>query len=438
MLLIYSDKFTQRLQYILQELLQRRLGLIFSLTQDWDFFLASQEVKINYSNQTDERALNILPHGLLDETTIVKQNISVKKHPDWRFIFFEQNTNIPFDIFSAAFYLLSRYEEYNLTQTDKHGRFLHEQSLAFQNGFEHIPLVDIWAQQLGFELKKMFPAIEIKQKHFQFLSTVDIDFAFRYTGIGLTRQIGKLFKSFLQRRFSDVSSQLFTFFGGTKDPYDTYDYIHKITQSSNQQLQYFVLMCSGTDYDKTINPHSPEMNRLLKRLSAKANIGAHPSYNSTEEISLMKEEKTLLENHIGKEISNSRQHFLRVKFPTTFRNLIEAKIENDFSLGYTNHCGFRASTTNSFLFFDLERNEQTRLLLHPVAAMDTALRYGMKLNVKEAKQKAEQLMNEVEKTGGTFISIWHNSNLGKEEGWQEWREVFEKIHTLASIKTESI
>ncbi len=434
MLLIYSEKFSPRLQYILQELLQRRLGLAFSLTQDWNFFRASQKPKINYSNQIDEHSLQISTHGLLNETTIEKQNIEVKKHTDWQFYFFEKNATIPFDLFSAAFWLLSRYEEYNLTNPDKHGRFPHEQSLAFKNHFEHIPLVDAWIKQLGFELQQLFPTLEIKQNKFQFLSTIDIDFAFRYSGAGLKRQFGKLLKALWQRRFSDVASQLLTLIGSKKDAYDMYDYIQKITQSHNQPLQYFMLMRNGNEYDKNINPHSPDMKRLLKKLSAEVTVGLHPSYNSSDELALLKEEKKLLETYLGKTVTNSRQHFLRVKFPTTFRNLIEAKVENDFSLGYTNHCGFRASTTNPFLFFDLEKNETTNLLLHPVALMDTALRYGMKLTPREAKQKVKQLMNEAEKTGGTFIIIWHNSNLGKEEGWQEWREVFEKIHTLASIK----
>jgi hypothetical protein len=105
-------------------------------------------------------------------------------------------------------------------------------------------------------------------------------------------------------------------------------------------------------------------------------------------------------------------------------------------MGFANHCGFRASTAYPFTFFNLHSNRQLPLILYPVTIMDTALRYGMKLTPVQAMYEIETDMNEVEKTGGVFISIWHNSNLSASEGWESWREVFSKMHTLASIKTK--
>ena len=61
---------------------------------------------------------------------------------------------IPFDIFAASFYLLSRYEEYLPHVKDEHGRFPVEESLAFQQGFLEIPVVDLWVKKLKEALRK--------------------------------------------------------------------------------------------------------------------------------------------------------------------------------------------------------------------------------------------------------------------------------------------
>jgi hypothetical protein len=55
---------------------------------------------------------------------------------------------MPFDIFSAAFYLMSRYEEYLPSIRDKHDRFDAKQSLAYKENFLHQAVVDRWAIQL--------------------------------------------------------------------------------------------------------------------------------------------------------------------------------------------------------------------------------------------------------------------------------------------------
>ena len=42
---------------------------------------------------------------------------------------------LPYDIFAASFYLISRYEEYLPHVKDEYGRFTAEESLAYKNGF---------------------------------------------------------------------------------------------------------------------------------------------------------------------------------------------------------------------------------------------------------------------------------------------------------------
>jgi hypothetical protein len=173
---------------------------------------------------------------------------------------------------------------------------------------------------------------------------------------------------------------------------------------------------------------------LLKRLHEKGELGIHPSYLSGDDYKMIAHEKKHMEAILQKQVLHSRQHYLRFQIPSTFQSLIKAGITNDYSMAYAGHVGFRASTCMPFQFFDIIANQITPLTSYPVAVMDTTLRYAMKMKPADAQKKIEQLMVIVKELNGTFISIWHNSNLGEEEGWGNWKNTFEYMHTLATEK----
>ncbi len=430
MLYVYTIQKTERLKYILYELLGRRMGFDFLLTDDLNEFKILDGAKINYSETVFEDAINIKPHFLLFEDNIRNQNIEVKSNTEWNKIFFESQSEIPFDIFAASFYLLSRYEEKLPYESDEHGRYKAEQSLAVKNNFIEIPLIDIWAKHFKEIILTKFPQTKFRENHFKFTSTIDIDFAYKYRGIGLMKQTLKFWKSLLQARFKDCFEQL----NFKNDPYDTYGFIQKVSTNNQSTLLYFLLMRTGTEFDKNISPKSVEMKNLVIKLSEKNEIGLHPSYFSDDEKKL-KEEKLLLEKISNKKISITRQHFLKFNLPHTYRKLITQGFTDDYSMAYSAICGFRASTSFPFYFFDLEKNETTNLTIHPTTAMDVTLKNYQKLSPEQAISKIEFLINEVKKVDGIFISLWHNSNLCLNDEWKGWRIVFEKMHALTSKKT---
>jgi hypothetical protein len=413
------------------------MGIDFFVTEDENEFKTFEGAKINYSETIFEDAINIKPHFLLFEDIIRFQEIAVKNVAEWSKIFFENQSNIPFDIFAASFYLLSRYEEFLPTiqgserqaglphKSDEHGRYQPEQSLAVKNNFIEIPLVDIWAKKLKEKIISEFPQTEFRENQFKFISTIDIDFAYKYKGINFVRQTLKFGKSLLQVRFKDCIEQLFF----KNDPYDTYDFIQNIATNNQSTLLYFILMRTGTKFDKNISPYSDEMKNLVEEISEKNEIGLHPSYFSDDEKRL-KKEKTVLENISQKNITKSRQHFLKFNLPETYRQLIKHGITDDYSMAYSAVCGFRASTSFPFYFFDLVKNEITSLTIHPTTIMDVTLKNHQNLSPEKAIDKIETLMDEVKKVNGTFISLWHNSNLCLNDEWKMWREVYTKMHSL--------
>ena len=59
--------------------------------------------------------------------------------------------------------------------------------------------------------------------------------------------------------------------------------------------------------------------------------------------------------------------------------------------------------------------------------MDVTLKNYMHLKPQEAWNLIEELMLEVKKVNGTFISLWHNESLKDSGQWPEWCKVFEQI-----------
>ena len=111
---------------------------------------------------------------------------------------------LPFDIFSALFYLLSRYEEYLPFTPDEHGRFEASQSLAWRQGFLQQPVVDQWVKRFGELLTEHFPDLPIRKQEFRCLSTIDVDapWAFRHKGIFRSMAIlDKTFHTILLQEF---------------------------------------------------------------------------------------------------------------------------------------------------------------------------------------------------------------------------------------------
>jgi hypothetical protein len=207
-------------------------------------------------------------------------------------------------------------------------------------------------------------------------------------------------KALLQCRFQHVNNYLKTVLGKeVADPFDNFE----PANLPNPPI-YFILTAPFDKYDKNISLSSKSFTGLINKLKAFSEIGIHPSYHSSKKISLIEKEKNRLESIAQLRITKSRQHYLRFRFPDTFQALIKSGITDDYSLGWTTDAGFRASIAVPYPFFDLVKNEETKLLLHPLAIMDNIF------SKDEEQTIFNELREEVETMGGEFIVLTHNSN----------------------------
>ena len=145
-MIVYSPSITSRLRYVSDFIGIQLTGNAFTLTSNKEEFDNSQELRINYSfDNANVNAFWLKPHGLLNEKGIREQDLACFDL-DANIAFFRTDADLEFDIFSAIFYLLSRYEEYLPHSKDMYGRYAHDNSLAFKQNFLQVPLVNYWLQ----------------------------------------------------------------------------------------------------------------------------------------------------------------------------------------------------------------------------------------------------------------------------------------------------
>lgn len=421
-MLIYSHTISARLQYICKFIFQEQLGIGFSLTNDLDSFKQHDGPKINYSGlRPDGECINLHNHPLLFEKNITTQNIQCFETTNYKAFFETPESDFAFDIFAASFYLLSRYEEYLPHAEDMYGRYAHENSIAFKEGFLQQPLVNIWINDFSGFLKLRFPSIQPKQRSFQFIPTYDIDIAWSYKNKGLLRNLGGFIKSPSLERITVLA-------GFKKDPFNCYEYLRLLhNKYAFDPIYFFLAATSKSTYDKNISPYHYSMWQLIKKHAKVYRIGLHPSWKSFNNPALIKKEKKVVETAGNLNVIRSRQHYIKFSLPQTFEQLTAAGITEEYSMGYGSINGFRASVASSFFWYNLHSETVTALRLFPFCFMDANSFYEQKQNTEVSLAEILYYYEVCKKVNGEMITIFHNNFLGTDKFFEGWRALYENF-----------
>jgi hypothetical protein len=425
--IIYTDTINQRIEYVLHIVFNRVLGIEYRLTDSRSEFAGYRGPKINYSAGEATCNVQILPNGLLSESDIRLQDIRVTFWNNLPVFFQTQAPEIPFDIFSAVFYMVTRYEEYLPFIPDVHGRFRADQSLAFRNNFLRLPVVDLWCIELAGLLGIAGKCPNIHPSNYRFELTVDIDMPWTYRNRSLLCHLGPLMKELLLLRIKDFRNRLAVLLHLKPDPADNFHYIEETEKKLHRPVRFFALCRNRGTNDPNRSAGRKKFHSLLRQLDAKRTVGIHPSYVSSGFAPFMSEEIKYLENVLQRKIESSRQHFLRLSLPISYRNLIDDGITHDYSLGFAAQTGFRAGIARSFPFYDLQEEKTTGLMIHPFQVMDRTLLSYLKLTPDEAIEEYAYYAKIIHNVGGEFVSLWHNDSLGEFGEWKGWKKVFEAM-----------
>lgn len=426
MLLVYSHKITPRLKYTFKQVCTRILEIPVSFTTTVEAFIAHDSLKISYTKQPLNNELFIRSHDLLFEQGLSDVEILVQDWNDTKCFFNAgEKSVIPYDIFAASFYLLSRYEEYLPHVKDEYGRFTAKDSLAFKNNFLHKPVVNIWAYKFKAILQKRFPNYNFISGSYSICPIIDVPMAYYFKHKGLMRTIGGTLNDVFKFKLKQLYQRYLVILGFKKDPYNTFIWIiNKQKQTKNKFLVFFLIGDYST-YDKNININKRKFVSLIKSVSDYCRVGLKASYFALENFSGLKLEKTNMESIINTTLLASRNSFSKLNLPANYRNLIDLEIREDYTMGYVNEIGFRAGTCTPFLFYDIDYEIQTPLMVHSYHLMDYALLQHTSLLDK--KETLNKIINEIKQVKGIFTPVFHNYTFSNEERWQGFKELFTLI-----------
>ncbi|HZI68692.1 MAG TPA: hypothetical protein VFD44_03230, partial [Hanamia sp.] len=333
MLLIYLPQNSPRTQYVFDLIFSEEFGMVYRTTNSKEEFANFTEEKINYSEERIGETFFIKSSGLLWESGINQKQISVEERNSMKVIFSNESADLGFDIFSAVFFMLSRYEEYLSAERDKFGRFQAKQSLAYKNDFLQKPVVNIWIENLKSVFKNRFPGLQFKQESFNALITYDVDVAYKFKGRSFGRNLGSALKDIAGFNIKNFKVRIQTLLRGAKDPWDVYEEVQQLLSKNQLPSVFFFLLADKSEHDRNLDYKHPVMKQLIQQISSFTKTGIHPSFHTSTLPGKIKEEKERLESISGKMVTKSRQHYLKFQLPETYDFLISNGITEDYSMG---------------------------------------------------------------------------------------------------------
>jgi hypothetical protein len=426
MLLVYTHKTSPRLKYVFQHICTRILGVKVNFTNKIEEFIAHDSLKMSYTRQQLGNEFFIKSNDILFEQGLDDIEIQIQ---DWGrtkcFFYNGDKSTIPFDIFAASFYMLSRYEEYLPHVKDDFGRFTAVESIAYKHNFLHQPVVDIWAYNFKEALQKQFPEFQFPKKSYRIKPIIDVPCAYNYRLKGIMRTLGGAIKDFLKLRLRSLYYRFAVILGFKHDPYDTFKYIITRQKHTKFKFLFFFLLGDYSTYDKGINPNKKRFVSLIKHVADYCDVGLKTSFFAIDDASILKKEKIKMEEIINKPLVASRQSFSRLNLPESYRHLIELEIKEDYTMGYVNQIGFRAGSCTPFLFYDLDFEIQTPLKINSYHVMDYTLL--QKHSFLDKKKVINEVINEIKQVDGEFIPVFHNYTFSDSMRWNGFKELFNLI-----------
>ncbi len=425
--MLYSPSVSERLRYLATYLFEELWCVSLQITDDQELYTQGNGVGINYSGKSiREEEVLLFPHALLFEKGVQEQGLNSGMHEGVPTCFAAPpGYALPFDPLAASFYLLSRYEEYLPHTADTHARYPAELSWAYRNGALSRPIIWEWLKLLRTAIQRVYPQWTPSRKasDYEFVPTYDIDIPWAYRYRGWRGWVRAAIEA-IQLNWRSWQKRIAAWRNPSTDPYFTFPDLEQLHRSSAIRPTIFWLLADRSKHDINPNPAIPAFQQLVQSVALWSDSGLHPSYVGGQSASGITKEKGRLQEVLGETIYRSRQHYLRLSLPNTYRELQKAGITTDYSMGFAAQAGFRAGTTEPFWWYDLEQEQITNLRVYPFAVMDVTLKQYMGLDAAAAKTYLLDLQQYCRQEGLRFCTLWHNSSFSELHGWSGWNTVY--------------
>ncbi|EFC90816.1 conserved hypothetical protein [Dethiosulfovibrio peptidovorans DSM 11002] len=348
---------------------------------------------------------------------------------------------LDFDLFTTAFYILSRVEESVNPERDSHDRFPASASHALKNGYLHRPVVNEMVEILCGCLKVLWPGLERKKREFQIKLTHDVDSPFEVLFSSVGRVIKSMGGDVIKRR--DVSRALsrglswfrLRFRGDVRlDSAYSFDLIMDIGEQHGIVDDFYFIPLNTSPFDGNYKMTDTPILNLMKHIKNRGhNVGFHGSYETYKDPERVKKEVRVLKEAassigIEQQVWGGRQHYLRWEAPTTWRAYSEAGLNYDTTLSFADHSGFRCGTCYPYQVFDFKTRKALDLWEYPLIVMECTVlaKKYMNLPIDKAYDYISCLKKACLNYDGVFTMLWHNDHLCSNKMIDLYRKILEE------------
>ncbi|MBK6776510.1 MAG: hypothetical protein IPG74_11980 [Flavobacteriales bacterium] len=428
---VHIEQSSPRARYIIGHVLERMLGWSVEWVDDQETLRATDGLRLLYGTAELSDVFRVHPEGLLHETHLRSVDPQVTRVPGQHALFPTATGDTAFDVFAAAFWMLSRMEEHAIDATDEHGRVRTNDLFAARHGFLDVPVVDEWALWFARSWRERDERVPLPNRKYSHVFTMDVDNGFAYLGRSWWRVAGAHARAMLENRTGEMKARRDVLSGKSPDPFDVYGETGRWTEGLADRRIVFWLISERGEHDHAVPTAFPLLAQRIKETSHWAEIGIHPSYDSLTDPALIEQQRIQLAAVREAPVDLSRQHFLRIHKGAPYPHLQRLGFREDHSMGLHDELGFRAGTCTPFTWYDLKNDQPTDLEIWPHTVMDNTLRNKLKLTPAEGVQAAKWIVDKVRAVQGTFIGLWHESFLSDHLEAKGWRDAIKEITQYA-------
>ncbi|WP_316826591.1 DUF7033 domain-containing protein [Pedobacter miscanthi] len=411
-LIIFSNILTPRIKYIFNFIFKDILKAEVEFTGNSQYFQQSEQVKIGYGDQPLGDELFFKSTALLFSNKLEEIKLKKISFGEYLVPFPVEQSALPFDVFAASFFILSRYEEY-LHQRNTEEEFKPSKSYQYKWKVLDKPIIDEWALMIKSLIKKKHPNFKFHEKKFQHQPTINFNIL---PGMpeGFLNRTKFVFSAVFKKENNYLSAKFDRLTGVGINNEQVLDEVNIITGVKKNNPLYFVDFPEvPMDYIK--------INGVAKSLNNQSVGLLRPCASDRQKMAVIKEGLIKLKKIQPAAIPLISQQLEILKFPICYLNILNSGITSDYSMGYSNVPGFRAGTCTPFNWYDLQLEKVTPLVVHSYCLTDYVLQY---LTTESARKTLNQYVDSVKVVNGTFYSSWSLKSLSDHPKYKKLRLLF--------------
>lgn len=318
------------------------------------------------------------------------------------------------DIISAAFYLLSGWQEQFSPERDQHGRFPYAASVQSRYGFVTVPVVNYYFDVLKMAIEHATGEALTPRRWpggaplAAFISH-DIDWLY---GAWKAPVKQALRRGRWAEALTRVARRL-----RRPDAWDNLEDVAAQTARYGGKSTFFILPYPHPAPNGTPNADyrlGPRLRARLLRLAARGHeIGLHGSIGTSEAAARLAAERRRLP---GPPARGHRFHYLKWEPRRTPAVLDALGFDYDTTLGFAEHFGFRHSYCHPFRPFNFATHGVHDFVEIPLLLMDATLHHPhyLQLTAQQVLPALRPVLAEVGKFGGVAGILWHNNHFDPE------------------------